>query len=53
MSKQNSSTYEKVVSLTNKELVFGGVATSIDAMAIGVTFGLSYVSLSYSNIKTT
>ena len=39
---------EKVVSLTNKELVFGGVATSIDAMAIGVTFGLSYVSLSYS-----
>lgn len=39
---------EKIIILTNKELALGGIATSIDALAVGVTFGLSGVSLSYS-----
>ena len=36
------------VNLSNKELILGAIATSIDAMAVGVTFAFSQINILYA-----
>lgn len=39
---------ETSINLSNKELVLGAIATSIDALAVGVTFAFSEVNILYA-----